>query len=145
METNLKEYDTRASWMPQQNQPYEGRVLTSQDGRQQLARPQNPVLPQGSVGQKPRAPEKMPKTRALALANKLKRWLAIASIAGFGAFGGLVALHQVGTTATTSQTSSTSSQTSSSQNNNSFLNQGGNNFGTSSSSTSTPVTATSVS
>jgi len=155
METNLKNYDTRTSWIPQQNQLYEGRVLTSQDGRQQLTQPQNQGLPQRGVGQKPKVPEKMPKARVLALANTFKRWLAIASIVGFGTFSGLVALHQVGTTATTSQTSSTSSQTSSSQNNNSFFNQGGNNFGTSnssqgstsasSSSSSTPVTATSVS
>jgi hypothetical protein len=87
----------------------------------------------------------MPRARALALTNTLKRWLVIASIVGFGAFGGLVAFHQVGTTA--SQTSSTSSNTnstssSSSQNSNNFLNQqGGNTSGTSSSS-STPVTGT---
>jgi len=147
METNLKEYNTRASWSPPQNQLYEGRVVTPQSNRQQLPRPQYVGQPQYGVGQKPKAAVKMPKARVLALANTLKRWLAIASIVSFGTFGGLVALHQVGTTATTSQTSSTSSQTSSSQNNNSFFNQGGNNFGTSSSSTSssTPVTATSVS
>lgn len=136
MEAKLKDYDTRASWTPQQNQFYEGGFVTSQNGRQQRPRLQNPEQPQRGVGQKSRGPEKMPKARALALANTLKRWLVIASIVSFGTFGGLVALHQVGTTAsqsTSSQTNSTS--TSSSQSNNNFFNQqGGNNIGTSSSS-----------
>jgi hypothetical protein len=152
METNPQDYDRRASWIPQQNQRYEGRVATPQYGRQQLTRPQSPGQPQHVVGLKPRAPQKMPKTRVLALANTLKRWLAIASIVGFGTFGGLVALHQVGTTATTTttRTSSTSSQTSSSQANKNFLKQGGNNVGSTKSSqtatsTATPVTSSSTS
>lgn len=148
METNPQDYDRRASWIPQQNQRYEGRVATAPDGRQQLTRPQSLEQPQRVVGQKPRAPEKMPKTRVLALANTLKRWLAIASIVGFGTLGGLVALHQVGTTATTTttSTSSTTSQTSSSQANKNFLKQGGNTIGsTQSSQTATPTaTATSA-
>ena len=100
-----------------------------------------------------RAPQKMPKARVLALTNTLKKWLAIASIVGFGTLSGLVAFHQVGTTAT--QTSSGSSKTnsttnSSSNNSNSFLQQqGGNTGGTSSSSTtnssSAPVTGTDTS
>jgi hypothetical protein len=105
-----------------------------------------------------RAPQKMPKARVLALTNTLKKWLAIASIVGFGTLSGLVAFHQVGTT--TTQTSSGSSKTnsttnSSSNNSNSFLQQqGGNTGGTSSSSTtssstssssSTPVTGTGTS
>ena len=143
METHPKDYNTRASWTPRQ---------------QHLPGSRNPGLTQHGAGQKPRAPEKMPRARALALANTLKRWLVIASIVSFGAFGGLVAFHQVATTA--SQTSSASSNTnstssSSSQNSNNFLNQqGGNTSGTSSSSTnssstssssSTPVTGTSTS
>src|SRR5437763_8691574 len=127
METNPQDYDRRASWIPPQNQRYEGRVATPQYGRQQLTRPQSPEQLQRVVGQEPGTPQKMPRTRVLALANTLKRWLAIASIVGFGTFSGLVALHQVGTT--TTRTSSTSSQTSSSQKNNSFLNQGGTNIG----------------
>ena len=153
METHPKDYDTRASWTPRQNQLYESRFVTAQAGQQQLPGSQNPGLTQHGAGQTPRAPETMPRARALALANTLKRWLVIASIVGFGAFGGLVAFHQAGTTA--SQTSSASSKTnstssSSSQNSNNFLNQqGGNTSGTSSSSTSssssTPVTGTSSS
>ena len=143
METNSKDFDTRASWIPRQNQLYEGRYVSPQTGRQQLSRPQNAGQPTRDMGQKPRAPEKMPKARALALANTLKRWLAIASIVGFGTFGGLVALHQVSSTTTTSQSTSTnSSSSSSSQNSNGFLNQqGGNTSGTSSSS-SAPVSGT---
>ena len=150
METNSKDFDTRASWIPQQNQLYEGRYVNPQTSRQQLPRPQNAGQPARDVGQKPRAPEKMPKARALALANTLKRWLAIASIVGFGTFGGLVALHQVSSTTTTSQSTQTSSgssstnssSSSSSQNSNSFFNQqGGNTSGTSSSSSSSSSSA----
>ena len=136
METNPKDYNIRASWTPRQ---------------QQLPGSRNTGLTQHSAGQKPRAPEKMPRARALALANSLKRLLAVASIVGFGMFGGLVAMHQVSTT-TTQSTQSTSGSSnpsskssSSSQNNNNFLNQqGGNTSGTNSSS-STPVTGTSTS
>ena len=99
------------------------------------------------------APQKMPKARVMALTNTLKKWLAIASIVGFGTLSGLVAFHQVGTTAaqTSSGSSKTNSTTTSSSNNsNTFLQQqGGNTGGTTSSSTtsssSTAVTGTSTS
>jgi hypothetical protein len=153
VETKLKNYDTHASWIPQQNQLYEDRYVSAQAGQQRLPRPHNQGLSQRDVGQKAKPAEKMPKARALALARTFKRWLVAASIVGFGTFSGLVALHQVGTTtsqathtssgsSTTSTTTSTSS--SSSQNSNSFLNQGGNNLGTSTSS-STSVSGSSVS
>lgn len=157
METNPYQYDTSLPWMPQQNQVYAGEGVTPQAAPQQrLPRSQNQGRPQKGAGQKPRAAEKMPKARALALANTLKRWLAVASIVGFGTISGLAAFHQVGTTSTQSaQSSSGSSKTnstssSSSQNSNNFLNQqGGNTSGTSSSSSSssssTPVTGTSTS
>ena len=147
METNLIDYDTRASWRPPQNQHYEGGLVTPQGIRQELPRPRNRGLPQRDVGQKPRAAEKMPKKRALALARTLKRWLVVASIVGFGTFGGLVAFHQVDTTASqissgSSKTNSTSS--SSSKNSNNFLKQqGGNTSGTSSSSSSSSSTSSS--
>src|SRR5204863_10041647 len=98
-------------------------------------------------GQKPRAAEKMPKTRALASVRTLKRWLVVASIVSFGTFGGVGAFHQVGTTASqissgSSKTNSTSS--SSSKNSNNFLKQqGGNTSGTSSSSSSSSSTSSS--
>jgi len=153
METNLYDYDTTVQWTPQQNPPYEGGFVTAQAGQQQLPRPRDPRLPQHGAGQKPRVPEKMPKARVLALAQTLKKWLAVVSIVGFGTFSGLVALHQVGATASQStQTSSKSSTTSnssstsssSSQKSNSFLNQGGNNLGSSTSS-STSASGSSVS
>ena len=133
METNPYEYDTTVPWRPQQNQLYEGRYASARSGQ---IRP--PVLqnqrPQPGNG-KPRPPEKMPKARALALAHRLKRWLAIASVVSFGTFSGLVAFHNVGSTTTASQSTSTSSSNSSSQNSSSFLKQkGGNNLGSSSSS-----------
>jgi hypothetical protein len=157
METNPYQYDTSLPWMPQQNQIYAGEGVAPQAAPQQrLPRSQNQGGPQKGAGQKPRAAQKMPKARALALANTLKRWLAVASIVGFGTISGLAAFHQVGTTSTQStQSSSGSSKTnatssSSSQNSNNFLNQqGGNTSGTSSSSSSssssTPVTGTSTS
>ena len=147
METNLYDYDTTVQWTAQQNPPYEGGFVTAQAGQQQLPRPRDPRLPQHGAGQKPRVPEKMPKARVLALAQTLKKWLAVVSIVGFGTFSGLVALHQVGATASQStQTSSKSSTTSSSssQKSNSFLNQGGNNLGSSTSS-STSASGSSVS
>ena len=133
METNPYEYDTNVPWRPQQNQLYEGRYASARSGQ---IRP--PVLqnqrPQPGNG-KPRPPEKMPKARALALAHRLKRWLAVASVVSFGTFSGLVAFHNVGSTTTASQSTSTSSSNSSSQNSSSFLKQkGGNNLGSSSSS-----------
>src|SRR6266700_7497541 len=133
METKLKDYDTPASWISQQNQLYDA---SARAGQQRLPRPQNQGLSQRAVGQKPAALAKMPKARALALARTFKKWLVVASIVGFGTFSGLVALHQVGTTASqstqtssgSSTTTSTTTSSSSSQNSNGFFNQGGNNF-----------------
>jgi hypothetical protein len=159
METNPKEYDTRSAQIPQPNRFYEGKNFSPQGGwqqqarpqqsalpqsgvRQQQARPQQPtILPQSGVGQQPKkAPAKMPKARVLVMANKLKKGLVIASIMGFGMFGGLATLHQVGTTATTTtnKTTSTSSQASSSQNSSNFLKQSGTTTATKTT-TSTPT------
>ncbi len=142
MATNPYNYDTTAPWIPQQNQLYGGRDVTAHTSQQRAPVLRNQRLPQTGGERKPRAPEKMPKARALALARTLKRWLVVASIVGFGTFSGLVAFHQIGSTTAASQSTSTSSgsshstssSNSSSQNSNSFLNQGGNNFGSSSSS-----------
>ena len=157
METNPYEYDRTSQWTQQQHQVFQNKPVEAQNSQQSL-QPNNQKLLQRSGGQKPGTQAKMPKARALALANTLKRTLAVASIIGFGMFGGLVAMHQVSTTTTsstqsTSGSSNTSSKSSSSsQNSNSFLNQqGGNTGGTSSTSTSntstsnttsTPVTGT---
>ena len=143
METNPYEYDRTSQGTPQQNQLFQYRPAAAQNG-QQSVQSHNQKLP----NQKPGTRAKMPKARALALVNALKRTLAVASIIGFGMFGGLVAMHQVSTTTTqsTSGSSNTSSNSnSSSQNSNSFFNQqGGNTSGTSSPS-STPVTGTTTS
>ena len=98
---------------------------------------------QSNLNNNKSASQKMPKQRVLALANTLKRGLAIASIVGFGTFGGLVAFHQVGTTTQTSSASSqTKSTSSSSSNNNNFLNQQGANTNGTSAASSTAVTGT---
>ncbi|MGI9059632.1 MAG: hypothetical protein ACR2H5_13735 [Ktedonobacteraceae bacterium] len=139
METNPKEYDTRSARIPQPNRLYEGKNFSPQGGWQRQARPQPSALPQSDGRQQPKkAPTKMPKARVLAMANKLKKGLVIASIMGFGMFGGLATLHQVGTTATTNKTSSTSAQTSSSQNSSNFLKQSGTTTATKTA-TSTPT------
>ncbi len=154
METNPYTYDRTRPWTLQQNQLYQNRPAA--ENGQQIIQSQNQKAPQRNVGQKPGTPAKMPKARALALANTLKRTLAVASIISFGMFGGLVAMHQVSTTTTqstqsTSGSSNTSSnQSTSSQNSNHFFNQqGGNTSGTSSttssSTSSTPVTGTTTS
>ena len=153
MQTNLNDYDTHASWIPAQNQPYTGQYVASQNGGQQFMRPQNPAPTPRPTGQKPKGLLKMPKAQTMTLANKFKKGVTIASIVGFGVFSGLVSLHQVSTTAAQStQTSSGSSSTnssntspqSSSQNNNNFFNQqGGNTGGTSSSSSTVTGTHTS--
>ncbi len=149
METNPYIYDRT-----QQQQIYQNKPVA--ENGQQFIQPKNLKTPQRSVGQKPGTQAKMPKAKALEIANALKRTLAVASIISFGMFGGLVAIHQVGTTTTqsthsTSGSSNTSStSTSSSQNSNNFFNQqGGNTSGTSSSTSSstssTPVTGTTTS
>jgi hypothetical protein len=148
METNPREYDTRSARMPQTNQFYEGRNFSPQGGWQRQPRPQPSALPQSGVGQQPKkAPVKMPKARVLAMANRLKKGLVIASIMGFGMFGGLATLHQVGTTttATTNKASSTSMQTSSSQNSSNFLKQSGTTTATkTTTSTATPTPTSSA-
>ena len=96
METNPYEYDRTSPWTPQQNQLFQYRPAAAQNGQQSL-QSQNQKLPQPLVKSLERR-AKMPKARALALANTLKRTLAVASIIGFGMFGGLVAMHQVSTT-----------------------------------------------
>jgi hypothetical protein len=157
METNPYEYDRTSQVTPQQNQVFQNKPVEAQN-RQQSLQPQNQKLPQRGGGQKPGTQVKLPKARTLALANALKRTLAVASIIGFGMFGGLVAMHQVSTTTTTTQsTQSTSGSSntstksnSSSQNSNNFLNQqggytSGTSSNTSSSTSSTPVTGTTTS
>jgi hypothetical protein len=153
MATNPYDYDITVQWIPQQNQLSESRDLTARTGQQRPPVLQNQRPQQTRGGQKPGAPEKMPKARALALARTLKRWLVVASIVSFGTFSGLVAFHQVSSTTAASHSTSTSSgsssqstssSNSSSQNSNSFLNQGGNNFGSSNSS-STSVSGSSTS
>ena len=149
METNPYEYDRIPPQTPQQNQFFQNRPAEVHN--KQFLQPQNQKLLQRSVSQKPGTQTKMPKARALTLANTLKRTLAVASIIGFGMFGGLVAMHQVNTTSTqstqsTSGSSNTSSNSnSSSQNSNNFLNQQGGNTSGSNSTSATPVTGTSTS
>ena len=103
------------------------------------------------VAQQKQHQARLSKAQALALVQKLKRWIVVASFLSFGTVSGLVMTHAVGTQAqaqqnTTSTTTSTSSSTpssstsssnttSSNQSSGSFLQQqGGSSFGSSSSS-----------
>ena len=140
MPRNLNDNDTRSFWIPPQNQLYTSRFVTSQDGRSQVAQPQHLAQTERPTGQKPKPPAKMPKERAMALANKFKRGLAIASLVSFGTFGGLVALHQVGTTST--QSTQSSSGSSSSNSTSSSSQKGGNTSGSSSSSSGSSSSST---
>ncbi|HLL79860.1 MAG TPA: hypothetical protein VKT25_10190 [Ktedonobacteraceae bacterium] len=102
--------------------------------------------------QKPKAPEKMPKAKAMALATRMKKGLVVASVIGFGMISGLAGFHQVGSTTTSSTSSSTPSSSStksssSSQNSSNYLkqNSSSSNFGSSSSSSSSNSSSSSSS
>ena len=86
METNPYEYSRTQPWIPQQNQFYQNKPAATQN-EQQLSQSQSQKLPQRGIGQKPGTQVKMPKARALALANSLKRLLAVASIVAKKALG----------------------------------------------------------
>src|SRR5258708_4954680 len=93
-------------------------------------------------------PARMPKAQALALAQKFKRGIVVASILCFGTVGGLV-INQTTVTAAQQSTSSTTSTNQSTTNQSSsknFFQQGtGSNFGSSNSTTQSPVSGSSVS
>lgn len=154
METNPYEYDSynkSVAWIPQQNQPeppYEGRYVREYTRQQQPSNVQNQRLQPAGKDQKPKAPERMPKARALTLVHKFKKVLVVASILGFGSFSGLAAYHQAITTTSnsasnTQSTPATGSSSNTSSSNSSSSNTGSN-FGSSNSSSSS-VSGTGVS
>src|SRR5258706_440837 len=161
METNPYEYDSydkSVAWIPQQNQPeppYEGRYVREYTRQKQPSNVQNQRLQPAGKDQKPKAPERMSKARALTLVHKFKKVLVVASILGFGSFSGLAAYHQAITTtsnsasntqstpATSSSSNSSSSSSNTSSSNPSSSNTGSN-FGSSNSSSSS-VSGTGVS
>ncbi|BCL78766.1 hypothetical protein ccbrp13_12310 [Ktedonobacteria bacterium brp13] len=145
------ENDRYNAWIQQQNKLREGRGELPPSGRQQLQRPQATGRPQGvavqklgGVNQKPGGAQKMPKTRALALVNTLKRGISVGSIVCFGAFSGLVAFHQVGSTSASHATPKTTTTTTipTTKKSGSFFNQGGNNFATNTPTSTTGATPT---
>ncbi|MEO8973496.1 MAG: hypothetical protein ABI406_18060, partial [Ktedonobacteraceae bacterium] len=118
-----EQFGSSISGKSQQNQLYEGMGFPASASQQSQYAPQNGRLSQTGANQKlgqqqgyaptqqrvPQAgttqksgapkPKPMPKIRALALVNTLKKSLVVASLAAFVSFGGLAAFHQVGTTA----------------------------------------------
>jgi hypothetical protein len=160
MEPNPYEYNNYKHFnpLPQQSQGFVGENAGAPTSSQHST---NPPDQRSVQAQKARTPERMPKARAQALARRFKRWVAVASIVGFGTLSGVIAYHQLSTTTATTQTSASASSTttpatvtpsatasSSSQDSNSnssgILQQGGNNFGQNGSSSSA-VTGSSVS
>ena len=136
-------YDQSIYGKPQPNVSHAGNALPTRPAQQQYAAPASQraqQLPQGAVSQKPKQakPKPMPKARALALVNTLKKSLVVASLAAFVSFGGLAAFHQVGTTASKTASTSSTSTSSSQKSGNSILKQtGGTKIGTSSTSKAT--------
>jgi hypothetical protein len=128
-----------------------GNAFPARPAQQQYAAPARqpvPQLRQGAVSQKPvqAKPKPMPKARALALVNTLKKSLVVASLAAFVSFGGLAAFHQVGTTSSgAASTSSTSTSSSQNSGKNILKQTGGNNIGTSTSSQGTSSSSSSSS
>lgn len=134
-------YDQSIYGKPQPDVTHAGNAFPTRPAQQQYAAPESQLVQQGAVSQKPKQvkPKPMPKARALALVNTLKKSLVVASLAAFVSFGGLAAFHQVGTTA--SNTASTSSSQNSGKN---ILKQsGGTKVGTSSSSNGTSSSSSS--
>jgi hypothetical protein len=136
-------YDQSIYGKPRPNVTHAGNAFPTRPAQQQYAAPASQLvqpLPQGAVSQKPVQvrPKPMPKARALALVNTLKKSLVVASLAAFVSFGGLAAFHQVGTTASkTATTSSTSTSSSQNSSKNTLKQTGGNKIGTSTSSQGT--------
>lgn len=140
MQKNPHEYDKSISWQTPQHQQYTGGYPAYQQPAGSYSIYQQPEAlqtqrpGQPGRGTQPKPPARMPKARALALAQALKRGFVVVSLAVFALFSGLVAYHQAG--ATTAQKSSSSTQatptaTSSQQDDNGFFNQQeGNNLGT---------------
>lgn len=172
MESNPYEYDNYnkpVAWIPQQNQShspyaYEGRYDRTHTGQQQSAQVQNQKPQPAAKAQKPKAPERMSKARALNLVRGFKKGIVVASILSFASFSGLAAYHQAITTSSktssstqttptsgssskNSSSSSTSSSSTTSSSSGYFNQQGSSNFGSSSSSSSSgsSVSGTSVS
>ncbi len=102
-------------WYPPAVQPLQAPSYAGRNGQatrptinQSPSRTPNQTMNQRPM-QKPRtAPEGkyMPKAEALAIVDKLKRWIVIGSVVAFGTIGGLVISHTVGVTSTQAATSS---------------------------------------
>ncbi|HVB60688.1 MAG TPA: hypothetical protein VNE61_05785 [Ktedonobacteraceae bacterium] len=119
--------------------PADMRYSTPAPAPSQQIRPPTPPAPRPR--QSPPAEKRMPKAEALSLVQKLKRWIVVASVMAFGVIGALAVGHVTGITsqATNSATQQTA-PASSSQNGGFFQQpQGGNQFGSGSSSQA-PVT-----
>src|SRR5437762_13376047 len=92
METNP--YDITVPWMPQQNQWTEDRYITTRYSQQRSSLLETSMQQLRDGDQKLRLVGRMSKAEALALVNKFKKWLIIASLVTFSVFSGLVAYQQ---------------------------------------------------
>ena len=132
MERNPYEYDRAVPWIPQQNWLGEARYIPARPTPQPAAL-QYQEWQQRVQDRKPRPQERMPKSKALELAQSYKKRIVFASLVVFGLLSGLVAYHQVGSTANLVQTGPSQSAAATQPSNSGFFDQqGGNNFGSSS-------------
>src|SRR5437016_5733698 len=90
----MNPYDITVPWTPQQNQWTEGRYITTGNSQQRPSVLETSMQQLRDGDQKLRLVGRMSKAEALALVNKFKQWLIIASLVTFGVFSGLVAYQQ---------------------------------------------------
>ena len=132
MERNPYEYERAVPWIPQQNRLSEARYIPVRP-TPQLTALQYQEWQQRVQDQKPRLQERMPKARALELAQTYKKRIVFASLVVFGLLSGLVAYHQVGSTANLGQGGPSQTAPATQPSNGGFFDQqGGNNFGSNS-------------
>ncbi len=132
MERNPYEYDRAVPWIPQQNRLSEARYIPARP-TPQPADLQYQEWQQRVQDQKPRLHQRMPKARALELAQTYKKRIVFASLVVFGLLSVLVAYHQVGSTANLGQSGPSQPAPATQPSNGGFFDQpGGNNFGSSS-------------
>ena len=132
MERNPYEFDRAVPWIPQQNRHNEAGYIAARPTPQPAAL-QYQEWQRRVQDQKPRLQERMPKARALELAQTYKKRIVFTSLVVFGLLSGLVAYHQIGNTANQGQAGPSQSAPATQPSNGDFFDQqGGNNFGSSS-------------
>ncbi len=143
METNP--YDITVPWTPQQNQWTEDRYISARNSQQRPSVLETSMQQLRDGDQKLKLAGRMTKAEALALLNKFKHWLVIASLIAFGVLSGLVAHQQANTAVRQLPTDPSQALPDAPSSSGGFFDQqGGNQFG-SNHDWQRPVTGSSVS